>query len=385
MARIAIISKYPPIEGGISSKTFWLARALAEHGHEIHILTDRLRIDPEYSFQPYEDITDTKNLFVHRASTEFPWHIPNNNHFDLDLLNTAVQVIKETNAEVIDSGYLIPYGIVAYLASQMTSVPFVLRHGGSDIEKFLNKGAFSGLLKAAFQKASLVITDQRNYSKICQLSDRVVVIPPYIPNPHFFNPSPEVQTGKPILALIGKTNYHWRHKGWHRAVNIMKLLKDEFRFMIVSQGIGFEDFKRYAEERLNDASITWRSFVHPLEMPGLFNTVIGVFALFEELPFPAFSNLVLETLWCGKAIITDHPDILRFYENEGVSIKPFSSKIIQLPAKESEQSAGIVSDYFKRRGQIIGKKVDYGDNYNSYFSLNEKAILSVIQKEKPIL
>ena len=102
MARIAVISKYPPIEGGISSKTFWLSTALAEHGHEIHVVTDRIGLAPEYSLQPYEDINDTKNLFVHRASTELPWHIPNNNHSDLDLLNTAVQVIKETNTDVID-------------------------------------------------------------------------------------------------------------------------------------------------------------------------------------------------------------------------------------------------------------------------------------------
>jgi len=385
MARIAVISKYPPIEGGISSKTFWLSTALAEHGHEIHVVTDRIGLAPEYSLQPYEDINDTKNLFVHRASTELPWHIPNNNHSDLDLLNTAVQVIKETNTDVIDMGYLIPYGIVAYLASEMTNVPFVLRHGGSDIQKFLNTGAFSGLLKAAFQKASLVITDQRNNSTICQLSDRVIVIPPYIPNPYFFKPSSEVQTGKPILALIGKTNYHWRHKGWHRAVSIMKLLKDEFRFMIVSQGIGFEDFKRYVEETINDTSFTWRSFVHPLQMPGLINTVVGVFALFEELPFPAFSNLALETLYCGKAIITDHPDILQFYENEGVNIKPFSLKIIQIPTKGSEQSASIISDYFRRCVQTTEILAGYGNNYQSHIDLNEKAILSVYKKNSQFI
>lgn len=377
MARIVFVSKYPPIEGGISSKTFWLARELVERGHEIHIVTDRLGISPEYSFQPYNDITDTKNLFVHRASTEMPWHIPNNNHSDLDLLNTAVQVIKKNNADVIDTGYLIPYGITAYLASQMTNVSFVLRHGGSDIHKFLNTGAFSGLLKAVFQEASLVITDKTNYRMICDLSERVAVIPPYVPNPCFFKPSTEVHKERPVLALIGKTNFHWRHKGWNRAIDIMEHLQDQFRFLIVSQGSGLSGFRQYAGDKIKEKNIIWRSFVHPLEVPELFSTVSGIFTLFGDLPFPAFSNLLLEALYCGKAIITDYPDILGCYENEGVNIKQFSSKIIQIPVSDREQSATIISEYF-RRGTRREEKMGYNEIYRSYIDQNEKSILSAI-------
>lgn len=378
MANIVCISKYPPIEGGIASKTFWLAKSLAERGHEIHIVTDRIGIAPEYSLQTYEDITDTKNLFVRRASTELPWHIPNNHHCDLDLLNTAVQVIKETNAEIIDAGYLIPYGIVAYLASQICGVPFILRHGGSDIHKFLRKGTFSGLLKPAFQKASVVITDKTNYSTICQLSNKAVITLPYVPNPDFFRPTEMPPQEKPTLALIGKANYRWHDKGWHRVVGIMERLQDKFRFLIASQGIGFNDFRRHVEERIKNDSIIWRGFVHPMEMPELLSVVSGVFALFEDLPFPAFSSLLVEALYSGKTIITDHPDVIQFHEDEPTIVRALSSKAIQIPAREFEQSASIISEYFSRYAMMKEVEVDYNRNHRSYIELNEKTMLSVM-------
>jgi len=376
MARIVIISKYPPIEGGISSRTFWLTRALVERSHRVNIVTDRLDATPEYSVQQYEDAPETKNLSVHRPSAEMPWHIPNNNHFDLDLLNTAVRVIKETNAEVIDTGYLVPYGLVGYLTSQISGVPFVLRHGGSDIHKFLDAGIFSELLNDAVRKASLVVTDRMNYSTMCQLSDNVVVTSPYVPNPSFFKPSEEPVQGKPTLALIGKSNYHWTHKAWDRAVDIMERLEDKFRFIIVSQGIGFEYFKQYAEKRLDNRNLIWRNFVHPLEMPKLINEVDGIFALFKQLPFPAFSNLILEVLCCGKRIITDFSMIMDFYESEGVNSELFSSRIVQIPDNDSEMAANIISDHFcqcHRFGDEINK--NYEKLYQSYIHYNEKALL----------
>ena len=383
MARIVIISKYPPIEGGISSRTFWLARALVERSHRVNIVTDRLDAAPEYSVQQYEDGPEIKDLSIHRPSTEMPWHIPNNNHFYLDLLNTAVQVIKETNAEVIDTGYLVPYGLVGYLASQISGVPFVLRHGGSDIHKFLNAGIFSELLKDAVRKASLVVTDRMNYRTMCQLSDNVVVTSPYVPNPSFFKRSAEPAQEKPTLALIGKSNYYWTHKAWDRVVNIMERLEDKFRFIIVSQGIGFEYFKQYAEKRLDNRNLVWKNFVQPLEMPRLINEVDGVFALFKHLPFPAFSNLVLEVLCCSKRVITDASTILDFYESEGVNIELFSSGIVQIPDNDQARAANIISDHFHQYSGLGNEMCkDYSELYQSYVHCNEKILSSVISKIK---
>lgn len=378
MARIVVLSKYPPIEGGIAAKTYWLSRSLAERGHTIHIVTNRINADPEYSIDPYEEELQLSNIIIHRPSVQIPWHIPNDHHVDMELLDCAVSVAKDITADIIDTGYLVPYGLIGYLASRITGIPFLLRHGGSDINKFLRAGLWDNLFKEAFSNASIVITDRANYDTVSKLSNRICVTVPYVPDPRSFQPLRPNQQGKPILALIGKTNYHWRHKGWHRAVDMMKLLQAEFKLLIVAQGIGFHEFRKYAEEKI-DGDTEWRSFRHPFEMPELLNSIHGMFVLSGDLPFPAFSNLILEALYCGKAVITDQPDIFQSYKNEGLNIERFSTSIIQLSGNDSELAARTISDRFKalRNTSEKAQAIDRQD-FQAYIGENEKAILSVL-------
>ncbi|MEI6153037.1 MAG: glycosyltransferase [Deltaproteobacteria bacterium] len=381
MARIVVISKYPPTEGGIASKTYWLARSLAERGHTIHIVTDKVGVDSEYCEYPYSEETGVENISVHRPTGEIPWHIPNDMHTDLDLLNTAVKVIEDSKADVIDTGYLIPYGLLGNLASRITGAPFILRHGGSDINKFLKAGIWETLLREAFEKAALVITDKNNYDTVSRLSDRVKILPPYVPDPNVFKPSETTNKEVPVFALIGKANYYWRHKGWHKVVEILQQLTTKFKLIVVSQGIGFKEFKRYFEENIGE-DVEWRSFCHLSEMPALLNSIDGMFILYEDLPFPAFSNLFLETLICGKTVITDRSEILQSYKNEGLSIERFVENVIQIPANDAGTAARIISEHFKeatapvkttQSDQAISK-----EDYLSYIRENEKAILSVL-------
>jgi len=381
MARIVVVSKYPPIEGGIAAKTYWFYRALAECGHAIHIVTDRAGVDSEYCVYPYSEETGVENISVHRPTGEIPWHIPNDMHTDLDLLNTAVKVIKDSKADLIDAGYLIPYGLVGYLASSITGVPFILRHGGSDINKFLKAGIWETLLREAFEKAALIITDKNNYDTVSQLSNRVRILPPYVPDPNAFKPFETTNEKVPVFALIGKANYYWRHKGWHKVIEILQQLTTKFKLIVVSQGIGFKEFKRYTEENIG-YDIEWRSFCHPSEMPTLLNSIDGVFILYEDLPFPDFSNLFLETLFCGKAVITDRPDILQSYKNERLSIERFVENVIQIPVNDAGAAAKIISEHFKEATAPVKTTQSYraisNEDYLSYIRKNEKAILSVL-------
>ena len=377
MAKIVYLSKFPPLEGGIAAKTFWLTKALGEQGHEIHIVTDRLGVVPEYSHPMEGAGSASKNIFVHRPQGDIPWHIPNDNHRTVELLDLVVRVIRETRADVIDTGYLIPYGLIGYLASQITGVPFLLRHGGSDIQKFVQAGIWNNLIRNAFENASLAITDTINYDAIQQLSHRVTALPPYAPDPSFFYYSDTAPKGQPILALIGKANYHWRHKGWHRVIDIMKHLRTNFKLVIVSQGIGIGEFRKYAEEKI-DGNIEWRSFVHPLEMPELFHSINGIFYLCQDLPFPVFSNLIPEAVYCGKTVITDQPDIFQTYRKEGLDIEKFSPGVGLIPGNDPASAARIISDHFPGLNTSEKTRAIDKQDYQSYIQENEKTILSVL-------
>lgn len=378
MARIICISKYPPLEGGISARTFWLCRALAERGHTVHVVTDQENINAEYSSPDFKSDLSVSNLYIHRPNETIPWHIPNDSHRSLVLLNTILEVIDQHGADVIDTGYLIPYGLVGYLASQITGIPFLLRHGGSDLNKFVDAGIWSNLFTKAFTSASTIITEKENCARFCEFSKLVVAIPPYVPNPAFFKPLVDKKT-KPILALIGKANYYWRHKGWHKVAELMKGLGDRFHYLVVSQGAGFKDFRKYIEDRV-DFSIEWRNFVHPFEMPQLLQSLSGIFVLQQGLPFPAFSNLIVEALYCNVTVITDRHDMVQSLRKHGLHIDAESRHILVIPNDQPDQAAEAITNYFERpvmeQIKIKGREFDYA----AYIQKNEETILSVIEK-----
>ncbi|MEK6777011.1 MAG: glycosyltransferase [bacterium] len=378
MARIICISKYPPLEGGIAAKTYWLCRALAERGHTVHIVTDGENIDADYCSPAFRDQVPVNNLHIHRHQEKIPWHIPNDPHRSLALLNAALEVVDRHGADVIDTGYLIPYGLVGFLAGQMTGLPFLLRHGGSDLNKFLDKGIWSNLITKAFKGAGAVITDREHYGGFYGLSKRVISIPPYVPDPAFFKHSSGEKL-KPTLALIGKTNYCWRHKGWHRAINIIKSIGDRFRCLIVSQGIGLKDFRKYVEDGINSV-IEWKEFVHPLEMPRVLQSVNGIFVLQHDLPFPVFANIVMEALYCNVTVITDRPDMFQSLKKQVLHIDAESRNILVVPSDEPDTAAETIINYFTR---LIPEQIDVSyreADYAGYIQQNEDAILSVIDK-----
>jgi len=38
--KICLFGKYPPIQGGVSMRTYWTAHELAKRGHTVHVVTN---------------------------------------------------------------------------------------------------------------------------------------------------------------------------------------------------------------------------------------------------------------------------------------------------------------------------------------------------------
>ena len=187
VARVVYISKYPPLEGGIASKTYWLAQALARRGHHIHVVTDRESEDTVHAVTKMNPIPNHPNVTLHRCEEKIPWHIPHDEHRALGLLNKALEVVESEKPDMIEAGYLVPYGLVAYLAANITGLPYVLQHGGSDVKKFLEGGFWPGLLTKTLSNARCIITDTDHRAEIEKHKARTRVAVPYIPDPSVFS------------------------------------------------------------------------------------------------------------------------------------------------------------------------------------------------------
>jgi glycosyltransferase involved in cell wall biosynthesis len=372
MAKIASIGKFPPLQGGISSKAYWFANAMAKRGHMIHMVTERTDVDEVYAIAEVDSIPCHPNVIIHRPEEVIPWHIPNDRHRTLCLLDKLLEVLEKEKPDVIEANYLVPYGLVAYLANQITGIPYVLRHGGSDVRKFLVGGLWPDLWSKALKGASLVVTDADSQALIRKWSPRVRILTPYVPDTSFFLPDHKQKRDRPLLALIGKANYYWQRKGWHRVIDIWQQLEGSFDFLVVTQGVGLEVFKSYVNSRMGDRVI-WQGFVPPWEMPSLLNSIDGLFVYEADLFFPVFSNLAIEALFCGVTIFVDNDKLADHYNAHGIELGRIAELIVTLACDDLTKATDIVRDHFKS----INPSVPLPDTHicRDYLSSNEKALL----------
>ena len=312
-SRIAILSKYPPLEGGIAAKTYWIARGLAARGHEVHIITDGLDAGREYRIQGKDEPPEVlPNLWLHRPKEEIPWHIPEGDERFLTLLDLTLRVVREHKVQILDTGYLVPYGIIGHIAKRITGIVHVLRHGGSDIEKFLKGNVLGAVLYETINCADVVVTDEQYKDLLEPMNKNLVFQPPYVVDAEAFTPI-ESSRLKQRLAFIGKVNYHWQSKGLYHIAQIMNRLIGQFECLLVGQGKGMSDLQRTLGQELI-SNIIWKPFVPPWKMPSLLDQLDALFIFESGLPHPVVSNLAMEAICSGIGIITDRTDFSKTYE-----------------------------------------------------------------------
>ena len=368
MARIVYISKYPPLEGGIAAKTYWLAQALGKRGHHIHIVTDRKDIDKVHTFTVATSIPNHANVTVHRPLQTVPWHIPQGEHRALSILDMTLEVIEREKPDLITASYLVPYGLIAYLASKITGLPYVLQHGGSDIKKFVEGGLWSNLFRKVFSGAECVITDVDHKTEIEKWNTRNRMARPYVPDSAVFSPGIREKRKRPVVAIIGKANYHWEHKGWHRVIDIWSKLGEAFEFIVVSQGIGLERFQAHVRKHLGNR-VNWKPFLPPWEMPSLLRSVDVLFHFEADLPFPMFSNLVVEALFCGTIVISDQEDLVIRYQNYGLDLSRWLPLVLCVDKDNPKGAAEKIKDFLVNHVIPLDQQVP--GEFEQYISAHE--------------
>lgn len=306
--RVCIVSKFPPIEGGIASRTYWRVRQLLDAGHDVAVVTNSGSVEAPYRIagcNPHlEWLVRERGLRLHDVPGPAPWHVPNSPDYLERLLNELLTVLRLGDWDQIESGYLVPYGVAAHLASKLTGVPHVVRHGGSDIAKFLSHPAYARLLHDVLRAAQLVITDEDHHDVVAATGARTEIRPVYEVDGSAFGLATARAVGEQrVCAYIGKINFHWQRKGLDRIVEwYAGQNHEEVILRLVGQGVGEADFVRWMSERLGFAPAV-EGFVPPWEMPRLLGTVDTVFALSADPVVSNRSLLALEARRMGVEVI----------------------------------------------------------------------------------
>jgi glycosyltransferase involved in cell wall biosynthesis len=170
--KVCIVGKYPPIEGGVSTETYWLARGLASRGHEIHVVTNANEVEERFKLKfRDQDSTYYSPMFqnggrvlvynVAAYSRSRMYHIPEQNPFVTKLAGLAAQIVAANKCDVILGYYLEPYAIAAHLVSQWTQVPLVIKHAGSDVDRLFRVDEMATTYAQVCRSASRVVTVSR--------------------------------------------------------------------------------------------------------------------------------------------------------------------------------------------------------------------------------
>src|SRR3954469_8313256 len=164
--KICIFGKYPPIQGGVSMRTYWAAHGLARLGHTVHVVTNANEVALPYRmFMRGEDWTRCNGQYgagsveVHWTEPygRRQWHIPNGTPFITKLASLGLELAHELSFDLIYSHYVEPYCIAGHLVAQATGLPHAVRTAGTDTGRLWRLPQFTALYTHIFKSADAVI------------------------------------------------------------------------------------------------------------------------------------------------------------------------------------------------------------------------------------
>jgi glycosyltransferase involved in cell wall biosynthesis len=164
--RICIIGKFPPIEGGVSTRTYWTAHGLAMRGHEVHVATNANEVLPPFRMHMREEDWQRCEAAYAGGTVTVHWtdpvdrsqsYIPMASPFVTKLAASTARAHLQRPFDVILSHYLEPYGVAGHLAAEMTDAPHVVRMAGSDAGRLWHHPQFEALYDHVLRSAAVVV------------------------------------------------------------------------------------------------------------------------------------------------------------------------------------------------------------------------------------
>ncbi|MBU1013298.1 MAG: hypothetical protein KKG99_09840 [Bacteroidetes bacterium] len=288
---VLLIGKYPPMQGGIAAKTFWLYKRLAKNGYNFRVVTIEIE---NYSVPVIKD--DIKVFSVDKAST--PWHIPDSSLYFDRILNKCFEALANFTPDIIETNYLWPFCSVAIHLSKILNKPLLIRHAGSDILKFYTSNEFRDIIKRYFEQASIIVTNNTSIeivSELCNDKTKIRLTDRYIPDPDYFH---DLKHPKQYdILFAGKINYYWKHKGISYLLEYIKAYN--LHALLLCDGNYIDEIYSLVDKQKLENNIEIKKFVHPYEMPAIINKSNTVWCWDEEGSIDDFSNIIWEACYCN--------------------------------------------------------------------------------------
>ena len=339
--KICFIGKYPPIEGGVSTRNYWTAYALAQRGHEVSFVTNAGEVEDRFRIRLAADDAGWyeprfERGFVRVVSSSTPEdklaYIPSANPFVTKLASLATQTVREHGCEIVIASYFEPYAVAGYLATRFTGVPLVITHAGSDLGRLMKEPELATTYKEVLKAADCVLTGRRFRDRFAGFGvapERVGVDAPFALATHVFNPSaqPLTEPGayavvtkhpdgtpaslenartRPCIGIYGKIG---AAKGSFDLVEALGALRREgVEFNLLAMTDGHDVLTRRFREALIAAGLADRTYLLPFvpnwRVPSFIRSCATVCFLERDFPIVSHGPIVArEVLACGVPLV----------------------------------------------------------------------------------
>lgn len=296
--KICLIGKYPPIEGGVSTQNYFLAKGLGALGHTVYVVTNAYEVESDYRMALTKDDLDAyQPRGVHVFNTNpfsNPKYIPYTNPYVTKLAGIATKIVKDFDVDIIYSHYLEPYLIAGHTAKSLTGVPLVFRHAGSDIGRLLKDNILYHLYSEVLKKTDLILTTFKNGTSFFEQYDiepcKVFEGIKYGLDPEIYNPDVDLvrweayipnYKGEKVLLCYGKMG---ETKGTHDILRIAGLLQNDFKLMYITSNKISSDVHKLIQEYGLKSKLVFSPFIFPTQIPRFIRS--STMACFLERRFP---------------------------------------------------------------------------------------------------
>ncbi|MBI2558978.1 glycosyltransferase family 4 protein [Candidatus Woesearchaeota archaeon] len=278
---LLFISKYPPIEGGVSAQTYWLAKALGEKGHNVYVVSNCWEVEPRYREHIEANEMhwlEPKNVELFSTSPEFRSSIPFSRYYESRIASIALDIIKKYNIDAVYSHYLLPYGVSALLVKKLTNKPWLLQHAGSDITRLFSFSQLKSVFIECFGSADRIIGYSNTMEKMVEHNldtsklahaVRSINLNEFSPNAKPFDFSKYgIGEETTIFTYFGKIS---GLKKTYEFVNASSDIKNEdFKIVFVTEaGNSAEEFKEHAKKLSVLDKLIFVPFIPPWQVPGI--------------------------------------------------------------------------------------------------------------------
>jgi len=338
--KICIIGKFPPIEGGVSMRTYWSAHRLAARGHEVHVVTNAKEAAPPFRMHMraedwarcaadygegrvtvhWSDPVDASQLYLPMASA-----------FVSKLSSLAARLCTERAIDVVFSHYLEPYGVAGHLAAEMAGLPHVVRMAGSDSGRLWRHPQFEPLYNHVLRSAAIVVATgvvaERAVARGVDPA-RIAAAGFSLPDELFtpFGPAldyaalraeiagadePQRLWGgfaldRPFFGIYGKLGERKGSFALLAALERLKCAGIEIGLVALAHGHAATEaeFRRHVESRGLFDRVLQLPFLPHWRVPEFLRSCLAVCCLEQDFPIAHHTPITpLEVLLCGKCLV----------------------------------------------------------------------------------